>query len=94
MKVCCLFSKGLQLYPNISGKTLWELVQHINERVKYVKEFLHDICPELEMNVVPISDPYGPTQYDSTMDVIIVSAETLRGGIKVNEGTVTSTRVL
>lgn len=45
-----------------------------------------DVCRELEISVVPITDPFGPTQTDPTMDLIVVSAETLKGGQKVNEG--------
>lgn len=47
---------------------------------------MYDICPELDINVVPISDAFGPTQDDPTMELLVVSAETLRGGEKVNEG--------
>lgn len=63
-----------------------ELIEPINNRIQKVKEFLNDVCPELEANVVPISDPYGPTQHDPTMDLLVVSAETAKGGTKVNEG--------
>lgn len=34
---------------------------------------------------MPIDDPFGPTQTDPNMDLIVVSAETLKGGHKVNE---------
>lgn len=34
---------------------------------------------------MPIDDPFGPTKSDPNMDMIVVSAETLRGGQKVNE---------
>lgn len=32
-----------------------------------------------------INDPFGPTKTDPTMDVIVVSKETVKGGQKVNE---------
>lgn len=51
-----------------------------------VEDFLKDICPELDINVVPINDPFGPTKSDPTMDLIVVSKETVKGGQKVNEG--------
>lgn len=68
------------------AKTLWELIEPIDKRIGVVQDFLKDICSELDINVVPISDPYGPTKTDPTMDLIVVSKETVRGGHKVNEG--------
>jgi len=35
-----------------------------------VKEFLQDIDPSLEYNVLSIYDMYGPTIHDSTFEVI------------------------
>lgn len=70
----------------LKSKSLWELIEPVNYRIAKVKEFMNDVCPELEANVVPITDPYGPTQNDPTMDLLVVSAETSRGGAKVNEG--------
>lgn len=51
-----------------------------------MRHFLNDICPELDVSVVPIADLYGPTQYDPTMELLILSAETIKGGQKINEG--------
>lgn len=68
------------------AKMLWELIEPLDDRMNNVRDFLEDICPELDIKVVPIADPFGPTQHDPTMDLIVVSAETVRGGKKVNEG--------
>jgi len=46
---------------------------------------MSDICPEVPCDIVPISDSFGPSIVDPTMDMLIVSRETLRGGQKVNE---------
>lgn len=70
----------------VVGKTLWELIEPIHKRMGDVRDFLMDICPELDLQIVPISDPFGPTQHDSTIDLIVVSKETVKGGLKVNEG--------
>lgn len=67
------------------SKLLWELIEPIDIRIQNVKNFLDDICPELTKNVVPITDPMGPTKSDPTMDLLVVSEETMRGGNKVNE---------
>lgn len=32
-------------------------------------EFLQDVDPNIEYNVVPISDPFGPTKDDPTFEV-------------------------
>lgn len=69
----------------LHSKILWELIEDIEVRVKNVTDFLNDVCPELEYNIVPISDPFGPAIVDSTMDLIVVSKETIRGGEKINE---------
>lgn len=66
-------------------KTLWELVEDLDIRIANVHDFLTDICHELEFNVVAISDPFGPSITDPTMELIVVSQETLRGGEKINE---------
>ncbi|KAJ8915136.1 hypothetical protein NQ315_000388 [Exocentrus adspersus] len=69
----------------IQSKILWELIEDIEVRVRNVTDFLKDVCPELECSVVPISDPFGPAIVDPTMEVIVVSKETVRGGEKINE---------
>ncbi|XP_028133905.1 bifunctional coenzyme A synthase [Diabrotica virgifera virgifera] len=68
----------------LSTKTLWELIEDIDIRINHVKDFVEDICPEMEYNIVPISDPFGPSIVDPSMDLIVVSNETLRGGEKIN----------
>lgn len=68
-----------------TGKTLWELIEPCETRLESVTDFVQDVCPSLTYSIVPIQDPFGPTQSDPTMEMIVVSAETLRGGEKVNE---------
>lgn len=78
----------ISLYRNkqiFSGKILWELIQPCTQRIKEVKEFLNDVDPSITYNVVPINDMYGPTKEDPTLEMIVVSEETKRGGDKVNE---------
>ncbi|KAJ8941748.1 hypothetical protein NQ314_010285 [Rhamnusium bicolor] len=66
-------------------KILWELIEEIDVRVKSVVDFLKDICPELKYNIIPISDPFGPAIMDPSMELIVVSKETVKGGEKINE---------
>ncbi|XP_037035462.1 bifunctional coenzyme A synthase isoform X1 [Bradysia coprophila] len=69
----------------VKTKTLPELIQSVDKRIEDVKQFLNSIDKTLIYEVVPISDPFGPTKSDPDLDLIIVSAETMRGGEKVNE---------
>ncbi|XP_025835812.1 phosphopantetheine adenylyltransferase 1-like, partial [Agrilus planipennis] len=69
----------------IKSKILWELIEPLETRMSTVENFLKDICPELNISVVSIEDPFGPTQHDPTIDLLVVSKETIRGGEKVNE---------
>lgn len=77
------FSNKVILF--VIGKIMWELMEPVSKRIANVQKYLSDVCPELKYNVKPIQDPMGPTKSDPTMELIVVSAETLRGGEKVNE---------
>ncbi|KAH8379239.1 hypothetical protein KR009_003827, partial [Drosophila setifemur] len=76
---------GVTTAAMTKGKTLPDLVLPVEERIELLREFLTDIDSTLQYEIVPIDDPFGPTQTDPDLDMIVVSAETLRGGQKVNE---------
>ena len=38
----------------------------------------------VELNVIPIKDPFGPTKDDGTIDGIVCSSETYSGCLKIN----------
>ena len=50
----------------------------------HVHSFLWSIRPSLTLNIVPISDPYGPAAVDELLDTIVVSKETEKGGAACN----------
>ena len=55
-------STGQDLLKN---KLLAELMLPVEDRVKAVEDFLRDCLPSLnEYNVVPITDPFGPSTVD------------------------------
>ncbi|KAL0838706.1 hypothetical protein ABMA28_016772 [Loxostege sticticalis] len=69
----------------IQSKKLWELIEPVEQRMKAVLDFLTDINPDLEYNVFPLQDLYGPTKDDPKFQMIVVSEETFRGAVKINE---------
>ncbi|XP_063383809.1 bifunctional coenzyme A synthase isoform X1 [Cydia fagiglandana] len=69
----------------ITAKKLFELIEPTETRIKAVLDFLTDINPDLEYNVLPIHDLYGPTKDDPKFQLIVVSEETQRGAQKINE---------
>ncbi|KAI0210274.1 Bifunctional coenzyme A synthase [Lamellibrachia satsuma] len=67
-----------------TNKVLSELIRPTDARIKEVLGFLKDIKPALQYTVTPITDPYGPTLVDASLQCLVVSEETLRGGQSVN----------
>ena len=50
-----------------------------------LSEFLVDIKPSLRYEIVPLFDFFGPSITDSDLKCIVVSEETLKGGLAVNK---------
>ena len=68
-----------------SGKVLKELIEPYSVRVEKLQEFLHDVKPSLEVEIVPLNDPLGVSVEDPKLECIVVSEETRRGGEAVNK---------
>ena len=68
----------------VSGKKLCELMLPLSTRIADVQHFLKDIKPDLEQNVVPITDPFGPTIVEPNLHCLVVSEETKTGGETIN----------
>nr|XP_020020722.1 bifunctional coenzyme A synthase isoform X2 [Castor canadensis] len=68
----------------LKSKLLPELLQPYTERVEHLSEFLVDIKPSLAFDIIPLLDPYGPAGSDPSLEFLVVSEETYRGGMAVN----------
>jgi len=70
--------------PLLVNKALAELIEPINDRIKKVQDFLTDVKPTLQLDVVAINDMFGPTGWDPDIDCLVVSKETAKGGDIIN----------
>lgn len=66
-------------------KVLKELIEPYSLRVQRLQEFLRDVKPSLQVEIVPLDDPYGVSVVDPLLQCIVVSEETKRGGEAVNK---------
>ena len=74
----------------VQRKVLWELIKPISQRMDDVKRYLETQMKEHGsnnpfLNIVSLSDPFGPAIFDSTLEAIVVSDETIAGGHKIND---------
>lgn len=72
-------------FIGILAKKLWELISPVEERIAWVREFVDDVSAGVEVNAVPILDPFGPSIVEEDLQCIVVSKETVRGGEAVNK---------
>ncbi|KND02808.1 uncharacterized protein SPPG_01889 [Spizellomyces punctatus DAOM BR117] len=76
----------MDLSPDrLSRKKASSKMEPLEFRLANVRAFLNRIRgTKIAYDVVPISDEYGPTRYDATLQAIVGSAETLKGCEAVN----------
>ncbi|KAL6489171.1 hypothetical protein MHYP_G00029120 [Metynnis hypsauchen] len=89
LNICCLLANrrfliGVCDQELLKNKVLKELIEPYSRRVQKLKEFLNDVKPSLQYEIVPLSDPFGPSVTDPQLQCIVVSEETRRGGEAVN----------
>ncbi|KAM9487816.1 bifunctional coenzyme A synthase [Clarias gariepinus] len=89
LNICCLMANrrfliGVCDQELLKSKVLKELIEPYSRRVQKLQEFLNDVKPSLQYEIVPLSDPFGPSVSDAELECIVVSEETRRGGEAVN----------
>jgi phosphopantetheine adenylyltransferase len=58
----------------VAKKLLPELILPVEDRINGVRTFLTKLNPELEYNIVPISDPFGPAIVDESLQVPFIDS--------------------
>ncbi|XP_037664158.1 bifunctional coenzyme A synthase isoform X2 [Choloepus didactylus] len=89
LSVACILAQerlvvGVADKDLLKSKLLPELLQPYAERVERLSEFLVDVKPFLTFDVVRLLDPYGPAGSDPSLEFLVISEETYRGGLAVN----------
>lgn len=69
----------------LKTKVLKELIEPYSLRVQRLEEFLQDTKPSLQVEIVPLDDPFGVSIVDPQLQAIVVSEETRKGGEAVNK---------
>mmetsp|Transcript_20389 Transcript_20389/g.37856 ORF Transcript_20389/g.37856 Transcript_20389/m.37856 type:complete len:367 (-) Transcript_20389:1060-2160(-) len=76
---------GIMSDSMLRKKSLANMILPYERRAKDVVDFLAIIKPELQVNVFELTDPFGPTITDASIEALVVSSETMGGVQKINE---------
>jgi len=76
---------GVMTQSLLKSKSNAQLLQPLDERIRITKDFLSRQGTGVELDVVEIHDPFGPTAWDGDIQALVVSKETVSGGESVNK---------
>jgi len=63
----------------LKNKKYAEYLEPISLRIENVRKFLTLVARNLELELIPIQDVYGPTAYDPEISALVISEETKAG---------------
>ena len=73
-------STGVLLKKKVHGERL----QSYDERLAYLNKYMTWVNPKIQVEIVPIEDPFGPSISDDQLQAVVVSQETKRGADAIN----------
>jgi len=76
---------GVMTPSLLQSKSNAQLLQPLDERIRTTNDFLSRQGTHVELDVVEIHDPFGPTAWDGDIQALVVSKETVSGGEAVNK---------
>jgi len=70
----------------LKNKEVSDMIESQEVRVEKVKNFIDQLAPGLKnrRKVIIINDSLGPPAFDEKFDALVLSQETLKGGIEIN----------
>ena len=63
----------------LKSKKNSDMIEPIDKRRNYVLDFCQSVKGGVELDVVQIDDPWGPSIVRPELDAIVVSSETIKG---------------
>jgi pantetheine-phosphate adenylyltransferase len=69
----------------LKNKKNSEQIALFSDRKQSILDLLSIVKPQLELNIIELTDPYGPTITSSSIDALVVSSETMATGYKINQ---------
>lgn len=76
---------GIMSDSMLRKKALSNMIFTYEQRAKAVVDFLALVKPSLQVNIFELTDPYGPTVTDASIEALVVSSETMGGIQKIND---------